>query len=68
MAAVTYSYDGQSRLKLESKEVIRERVGFSPDRADALALTFAEPVVTRADSFVDLYARATTFARDDYSY
>lgn len=68
MAAVTYSYDGQSRLKLESKEVIRERVGFSPDRADALALTFAEPVVARADSFVDLYTRATTFARDDYSY
>ena len=45
LAAVTYTYDGQSRLKLESKEVIRERVGFSPDRADALALTFAEPIV-----------------------
>lgn len=44
LAAPTYTYDGNSRLKLESKETIRERVGFSPDRADALALTFAEPV------------------------
>jgi hypothetical protein len=50
LAAVTYTYDGQSRLKLESKEVIRERVGFSPDRADALALTFAEPVTTTRDA------------------
>lgn len=47
LAAPTYSYDAQSRLKLESKDTIRERVGFSPDRADALALTFAEPVAAQ---------------------
>ena len=41
----TYSYDGKNRLKLESKEAIRERAGFSPDRADALALTFAHKVL-----------------------
>lgn len=67
IAAVTYTYDGQSRLKLESKETIRERVGFSPDRADALALTFAEPVVARADT-VHSTGRPAMFARDDYSY
>lgn len=49
LAAVTYTYDGMSRLKLESKETIRERAGFSPDRADALALTFAEPVAARRE-------------------
>lgn len=67
LAAPTYAYDGQSRLKLESKETIRERVGFSPDRADALALTFAEPVVLAHDSYE--YAggrgRPAMFAKDN---
>lgn len=67
MAAVTYSYDGQSRLKLESKETIRERVGFSPDRADALALTFAEPVVARVDTAYETLSTGSSFARDDYA-
>lgn len=49
LSAPTFSYDGKSRLKLESKETIKERVGFSPDRADALALTFAAPVSARID-------------------
>jgi hypothetical protein len=68
LAAVTYSYDGQSRLKLESKETIRERVGFSPDRADALALTFAEPVVARHDGDSRLFSGGTKFAVDDYQF
>ena len=64
LAAVTYTYDGQSRLKLESKETIRERVGFSPDRADALALTFAEPVVAsvKHDEYEQGFAQ---YATDD---
>ena len=67
LAAPTYIYDGQSRLKLETKETIRERVGFSPDRADALALTFAEPVVSAADR--EVYEGATSarmYARDEF--
>ena len=67
LAAPTYTYDGQSRLKLESKEVIRERVGFSPDRADALALTFAEPVAAKDDENFD-YAVGTTFCNDNYQW
>lgn len=67
LAAVTYTYDGQSRLKLESKEVIRERVGFSPDRADALALTFAEPVVAANDVEVGEYV-GETFCHDEYNW
>lgn len=31
------------KFQLESKEQIKKRLGFSPDRADALALTFALP-------------------------
>jgi len=32
------------KIQLESKKDIKERLGFSPGRADALALTFAMPV------------------------
>jgi phage terminase large subunit len=36
------------KLILEDKEQIREKLGFSPDEADALALTFAEKVTPKA--------------------
>jgi len=39
-----YSYDGENRIKLESKEKIKDKMGNSPDLADALCLTFAFPV------------------------
>lgn len=45
-----YTYDSSRRLKLESKEVMRKRGIHSPDRADALALTFAVPIAERAGS------------------
>nr|MDD5199277.1 terminase family protein [Terrimicrobiaceae bacterium] len=45
LCAPTYSNDNSAnRLQLESKDDIKERLGFSPDIADALALTFAFPV------------------------
>lgn len=44
LATPTYSFDAKNRKVLEKKEDIRARAGFSPDRADALALTFAAPV------------------------
>jgi phage terminase large subunit len=34
----------QDQLQLEDKEEFKKRIGRSPDKADALALTFAEPV------------------------
>lgn len=44
----TYSMDNASnKIKLESKDDIKDRLGFSPDLADALALTFAYPVAPR---------------------
>ena len=36
--------DSNGRLKIEKKEDIRKRLGFSPDLGDAAALTFAERV------------------------
>ena len=40
-----YKYDSNQRLVLESKEDMKKRGIRSPDLGDALALTFAQPVV-----------------------
>lgn len=40
-----YHYTSQGRLQIEKKEDIRKRGMQSPDEADALALTFAYPVL-----------------------
>ena len=42
-----YEFDAAGRLKLESKDEIKARLGRSPDTADALALTFYAPVPAR---------------------
>lgn len=48
LCAPTYSNDNAAgRLQLESKDDIRERLGRSPDMADALAMTFFSDVATR---------------------
>ena len=44
LAAPTYFFNPAGLLCLEKKEDIKERLMRSPDRADALALTFAAPV------------------------
>lgn len=48
LAQPRYSYDAANRMKLEAKADIKKRLGKSPDLADALVLTFAEPVQKRA--------------------
>jgi hypothetical protein len=45
-----YKYDSNQRRILESKEDMRKRGLRSPDGADALALTFAEPVRKNDDT------------------
>lgn len=45
LCAPLYTFDNQGRIKLESKDEIKKRLHeVSPDKADALALTFAAPV------------------------
>jgi phage terminase large subunit len=51
-----YGFDGKSRLKLESKDEMKARGLASPDKGDALALTFAFPVA-RPDPVRDAQAR-----------
>ncbi len=44
LTETTYTFKGDS-LIIEPKELIKERLGYSPDEMDALALTFSQPVV-----------------------
>lgn len=44
LTQIKYGYDSSNRLKMEKKEDMRKRGLRSPDKADSLGLTFAEPV------------------------
>jgi hypothetical protein len=46
LSQTTYSFRGD-RLLLEPKELVKARLGHSPDDADAFALTFAQSVAPR---------------------
>jgi len=46
LSAPTYSFV-QGKFLLEPKDLIKKRLGFSPDLGDGLALTFAEPDVPK---------------------
>lgn len=47
LTRTTYSFH-KDRLLLEPKEIVKAKLGFSPDDADAFALTFAEPVTAKS--------------------
>lgn len=47
LLAPTYHFDPANRILLEKKEDMKKRGVRSPDKADALALTYAYPVVGR---------------------
>lgn len=53
-----YSYDSNSRLVLEKKELMKKRGFRSPDEADALALTFALPETALIASNKKRYSEA----------
>lgn len=50
-----YTFDANNRIKLESKESMKDKTGRSPDKGDALCLTFAYPVTLGRNM---LYRRA----------
>lgn len=47
LTAPEYFITEQGKMKLESKENIKEKIGRSTDGADAFALTFAQPVMAK---------------------
>lgn len=46
VCSVNYQYTSLEQIKIEPKDEIRKRLGHSPDKADAAALTFAYPVTS----------------------
>ena len=48
LSSARFEFDSANRMRLESKDKIRKRLGTSPDMADALALTLAMPVQARS--------------------
>lgn len=62
LTSPTYYFKGD-RFALEPKDQIKARLGFSPDLADALCLTFAQPVAPPGLTF----EAASTQAVRDYN-
>jgi hypothetical protein len=61
LCAPTYDNDNAAnRFKLESKADIKERIGVSPDIADALCLTWASPVAATIDQMGKVVASVKT--------
>jgi hypothetical protein len=54
LTCVEYDYTDKGRIRLDRKSDIMEQYGFSPDRADALAMTYAYPVADFSDAGVQL--------------
>lgn len=44
LASIEFEFDSAARLKLVEKKLTKKLLGESPDRADAVALTYFEPV------------------------
>lgn len=59
----TYDYDSANRMRLESNEKIKERLGKSPDIASALAVTFAMPVKVKVNAFGQNVGHQLEFAK-----
>lgn len=54
LTCVEYDFTDKGRIRLDRKSDIQEQYGFSPDRADALAMTYAYPIQDFAESSLDL--------------
>jgi len=46
LVAPRYTFTSGGKMQVESKDEMRKRLGHSPDRADALILTFASAAAT----------------------
>lgn len=49
LTAITYTFNAQGKFQIEEKEQMKKRLGFSPDKADALALTFTHDETPTSD-------------------
>ena len=54
LTCLEYDFTDKGRIRLDRKADIMDEYGFSPDRADALALTFSYPVADFSEEGVQL--------------
>lgn len=54
LTCLEYDYTDKGRIRLDRKTDIMDEHGFSPDRADALALTFAYPISDFSETGLEL--------------
>jgi phage terminase large subunit len=64
LCATTFVYQGD-KFRIVEKEIIKDLIGRSPDKADALALTFAYPVVKKLP--IEFIANGSKAEYDPYS-
>lgn len=62
LTCVEYDFTDKGRIRLDRKSDISDQYGFSPDRADALALTFAYPIADFSEEGVPLDPPPVVFA------
>ena len=62
LSSIEFEFDTATRLKLVDKKITKKILGESPDRADAVALTYFEPVEQAA-----ALARSVTALMDSYA-
>jgi len=65
LCATTYVFQGD-KFRIVEKAIIKDAIGRSPDKADALALTFAYPVAKR-DPYAALRRKQNRQDHDPYS-
>lgn len=54
LTCIEYDYTDKGRIRLDRKSDIMEQYGYSPDKADALAMTYAYPVADFSDTGMEL--------------
>lgn len=64
LIAPEYQFTPKGQIQLEAKKDIKKRLGVSPDRSDALCLTFAEPAAEVSAKVLGARAKMLRKSRD----
>lgn len=64
LPVTTYTFTKDGRMLLEPKELIESKIGYSPDEADADALTFGEPISPRQQNALPMNRRPYVAQQD----
>lgn len=60
LSSIKYKFDSQARIKIEPKDEMKKRLGFSPDRADSMMLALLP------DAFAGIYSGKGNIGLFDY--